>query len=363
MSGLRALWGLLDRRQRRRLLGLQLLSIVMGLSTVGGVAAVLPFFAALVDPNAIRHNALLRAVFQSRYFASDSSLVILLGAAFATIVLIANIVNLFGFLAINRFAASVGDTLYVRLFDEYLHRDYLFHTRNNSSVLAARVLHETSRVTYGILQQGLILVTNLVTIICVAASMLLVNPVAAAVAIGALGASYVAIYAVTRRRLLHNGQVESRYDAARTRTVNESFGAIREITIVQARSSFVARFAEQCRSISRASSNTVAIATSPKYFLECITVICLVGVALYLHGHADTRGPWMAQLSFIGFAAYRLLPALQQSFFAVAKIRANRPALSAIAPDLERARHASGNERMPQLDRTWCGRPRPEIRL
>src|SRR5215469_3188143 len=178
MSVLLGFWHLLDHQQRRRLVGLQLLSIVMGLSTVGGVAAVLPFFAALVDPNAIRHNALLRAVFQSRHFASDSSLVILLGAAFATIVLIANIVNLFGFLAINRFAASVGDTLYVRLFDEYLHRDYLFHTRSNSSVLAARVLHETSRVTYGILQQGLILVTNLVTIICVATSMLLVNPVA-----------------------------------------------------------------------------------------------------------------------------------------------------------------------------------------
>jgi hypothetical protein len=41
MSVVLALWRLLDRRQRRQVVGLQLLSIVMALSTVGGIAAVL----------------------------------------------------------------------------------------------------------------------------------------------------------------------------------------------------------------------------------------------------------------------------------------------------------------------------------
>ena len=62
MSVLLTLWRLLDHRQRRQIVGLQLLSIVMALSTVGGIAAVLPFFAVLADPHAIERNALLRAV-------------------------------------------------------------------------------------------------------------------------------------------------------------------------------------------------------------------------------------------------------------------------------------------------------------
>ena len=252
MSVLLTVWRLLDQHQRRRLLGLQLLSIAMGLSTVGGLAAVLPFFTALADPGAIRHNALLRAALQALPFENDSSLVFLLGMAFAAMVLIANTINLLGLLAINRFALCVGDTLYIRLFQEYVHRDFEFHVRNNSSVLATKVLHETARVTSGILQHGLIFVTNVVIIICVAAAMLAVNPAAAATAILGLGASYAAIYAFARRRLLRNGQIESRYDAARTRTVNESFGAIREITMMQAHVSFIRQFAEQCRSISRA---------------------------------------------------------------------------------------------------------------
>ena len=64
MSILRALWHLLDRGNGHRL-GLQLLSIVMALSTVGGVASVLPFFAALPDPTIpSSHNAVAWAVLQ-----------------------------------------------------------------------------------------------------------------------------------------------------------------------------------------------------------------------------------------------------------------------------------------------------------
>ena len=362
MSVLLTLWRLLDHRQRRQIIWLQLLSIVMALSTVGGIAAVLPFFAVLADPHAIEHNALLRAVSQTAHFDNGSSFPAVLGMAFAAIVLLANAVNLFGFLAINRFAARVGDTLYIRLFAEYVHRDYEFHIRNKSSTLASKV-QESARVTSGVLQQALILVTNLVTIACVTAAVVLVNPLVAVAAIVGLGASYAAIYVTARRRLLRNGQSESRYYAERARTVNEGLGAIREVTLAQARDFFVGRFAEQSRSISRAAVNTLAISQSPKYVLECITVACLVGVALYLHGRADAGGSWMAQLSFVVFAAYRLLPALQQAFSAIVKIRADRAAFAGIEIDLGRALPERRMARDAGVDRTWRGAPRREIRL
>jgi HlyD family secretion protein len=360
MPVLLTLWRLLDRRQRRQIVGLQLLSILMAVSTVGGIAAVLPFFAVLADPHALEHNALLRAVLHAARLDDGGSSPVVLGMAFAAVVLIANAVNLFGFMAINRFAARVGDTLYVRLFDEYIHRDYEFHLRSKSSVLAGKV-QESARVTSIVLQHALILVTNLVTIVCVAIAVVLVNPMVAVAAIVGLGVSYAAIYATARRRLQRNGQSESRYHAERTRTINEGFGAIRDVTLAQARELFVRRFAEQSRSISRAAVNTMAISQAPKYVLECITVVCLVGVALYLH--ARPGASWMAQLSFVVFAAYRLLPALQQAFAAIVRIRADRTALAWIEIDLTQANPSRRITRDASMDRGWRGRPRREIRL
>jgi ATP-binding cassette, subfamily B, bacterial PglK len=362
MSILPALWRLLDQRQRWQIVWLQLLSIVMALSTVGGIAAVLPFFAALADPHAIEHNALLRVVAQRAHLDTGGSYSAVLGMTFAAVVLIANAVNLFGFMAINRFAARVGDSLNVRLFDEYVHRDYEFHLRSKSSTLASKV-QESARVTSGVLQQALILVTNLVTIACIAAAVVLVNPIVAVAAIAGLGGSYAAIYVTARRRLVRNGQSESRYHAERARTISEGLGAIREVMLAQAREFFVRRFAAQSRSISRSAVNTLAISQAPKYILECITVACLVGVALYLHGRPDAGSPWMAQLSFVVFAAYRLLPALQQAFAAIVKIRADRTAFAGIEIDLGRANPSRRITRDALAERAWCGRPRCEIRL
>ena len=361
MSVLHTIWRLLDPRQRRSLIGLQLLSIVMALTTVGGVAAVLPFFAALADPNSIKHYAIARAILRSVRL-DDSSFVLVLGIGFGAAVLVANAVNLYGFLAISRFATRVGDALYVRLFDEYMHREYEFHARNSVSVLAGKV-QESVRVTCVILQQALTLVTSLVTILFVTAAVVLVNPVVAVCATAGLGASYAAIYVTTRGRLSRNGQTESRHHAERTRTINEGFGAIKEVTLLQSHDFFVGRFAQQSRFISRAAGSTLAISQSPKYVLECLTVICLIAVALYLHNGSPAAGPWVAQLSFVGFAAYRLLPALQQVFAAIVRIRADRAAFAAIETDVERAGPQWAISPTDVPAGAWHGRPHHDIRL
>jgi ATP-binding cassette, subfamily B, bacterial PglK len=361
MSILRALWRLLDSRQRRHLLGLQLLSIVMALSTVGGVAAVLPFFAALSDPDTIRRNAVVWAVLQ-RLNVGEGSIVPALGALFAASVLIANAINLFGLLAINRFAVRVGETLYAELFAEYLRRGYEFHARCGSSTLASKV-QESARVTSGIVQYALIMVASLVTIAFIVLAVAFVDPVVAVTVMTGLGAIYATLYAAARRRLWRTGHSEHQLRIERMRTVSESFAAIKDVTLLGVEDFFSTRFAQQSRRISSAGASTFAISQSPKYVLECVTVICLVAVALYLRSRVAATGPWVGQLTFVGFAAYRLLPALQQAFTAIVNIRTDRAAFSSVEMDLDRPRAVRDASHAVMKDQTWHGRPRHEVRL
>jgi ABC-type multidrug transport system fused ATPase/permease subunit len=360
MSVLRALWRLLDSRQRRQLIGLQLLSIVMALSTVGGVAAVLPFFAALSAPDNITHSAVAWAMLQKLH-VGQGSIVPALGAAFAASVLIANAINLFGLLAINRFSVRVGETLYAELFAEYLRRGYEFHARCGSSVLASKV-QESARVTSRIVQYALILVASLVTIAFIAVAVVFVDPVVAVAAMTGLGASYAAVYAAARRRLWRNGHHDHQLRTERMRTVSEGFGAIKDVTLLGVHDFFAARFAQQSRGISNSGASTFAISQSPKYVLECVTVICLVAVALYVRSRVAATGPWVGQLTFVGLAAYRLLPALQQAFTAIVNIRTDRAAFSSVEMDLDRPGAGRGSPAV-MLDHAWHGRPRHEVRL
>ena len=186
MSVLLEVWRLLDRRRRQQLVGVQLLSLLMALCTVGGLAAILPFFTVLADPQAITRHSALRYFFQHGGFTDERQFALALGVAFAAVTVLTNAVNLCGSLAIDRFSYRVGDWLHVSLFEEYLQRGYGFHVSTNSALLTSRVLRETGRVTGGVLRHCLILVTNAVTALCIVVSIMIFNPT---VATGHLSAS------------------------------------------------------------------------------------------------------------------------------------------------------------------------------
>ena len=107
--------------------------------------------------------------------------------------------------------------------------------------------------------------------------------------------------------------------------------------------------------------STLAISLSPRNILEFIMVFSLVAVALYLRTSNSGTGPWVRATRFRRTAAYRLLPAMQQTFTAVVRIRANRSALDNIEGDLLASTPAPSSA--GSADPGWQGRPRSEIRL
>ena len=68
--------------QRRGILTMQIVSIAMAFSTVGGIAAITPFFAVLGQPQLIDHNAMLHWAYGHGGFSSKRGFVLALGIAF-----------------------------------------------------------------------------------------------------------------------------------------------------------------------------------------------------------------------------------------------------------------------------------------
>jgi HlyD family secretion protein len=366
MSLVSDLWSILTRPQRRRVLAAQIISVAMAFSTVTGIAAIAPFFAVLGEPWLIDHNSLLHWLYVHGDFSSKRAFVVALGVAFIAVVLIANLINALGSVTMHRLSLRIGAELQARLFGEYLSRPYAFHTGTNSTALFNNIVHETARVTDGILQNMLLLVTNLVSALFIVLSVLLLNPVISVTMLLGLAGGYVLIYLCVRSRLLRLGQAHSRAWSDRSRLVNESLGAIREILLLRDRRFFHETFELTSRDVTDAAAHVHVAGQIPKYVMECVAVSALVGAALVLATHNVGIGPWLGELTFIAFAAYRLLPILQQVFASSVRIRADRAALTLIAPDLWRPRAARQPAHpldSPLSDSWWAQRPREEIRV
>jgi HlyD family secretion protein len=362
MDVLLEIWRLLDSGQRRRLLLMQGVAVVTGVSTLVGIGAAVPFFGALGDIQLIHRSRWLQSLYSAFAFNDEHRFMIVLGGVFIVVLLLSNGINLLGSLAMNRFAHRIGNHFCIALFNDYLHRDYLFHVRSNSATLLNNVTWETARATTGILQSVSILSANMVTAALIIVSISVVNARVAAATLLVLAGSYLVLYLLARRRLLSNGLRESRQTARRAQIANESFGAIKEIILLRAQEAFRAEFARSCQTLARITANTQAIAQGPRHILECIAVGGLVGISLLLIAHGERDGRWLAQLAFLGFAAYRLLPALQQVYQSTVRIRADRVAFTRLAADLRRACRGIEGLSDHTHDPHWQSHPR-DIRL
>jgi HlyD family secretion protein len=366
MSLVSELWSILTVSQRRRVLGAQAISVAMACSTVTGIVAIAPFFAVIGDPRLIDRNAVLHALYVYGNFSDKRVFIIALGVGFVAVVLVANLINALGFQALNRMALRIGSELQTSLFREYLGRPYVFHAATDSTTLSNNIVHETARITNGILQNGLLLITNLVTALFIVLSVLLIDPSLAITMILVLGGGYGLIYLCVRGRLLRLGHTHSRTWWERAKIITESFGAIREILLLRDRSAFQDAFERKSVEVAHTRAQVQVFGQVPKYVMECVAVSALVAAALVPGTHDGGMGSWLGELTFMAFAAYRLLPTLQQVFAATVLIRSDRAALTLIAPDLRQARVAQAPLPAPAAlrdDSWWLRRPHEEICL
>jgi len=355
------IWSVLTPRQRRWVVWAQILSIVMAFSTVTGIAAIAPFFSVLGNPQLIDHSGPLHWLYTHLGFSGKRKFEVALGLVFITLVFIANLINVIGSYVMAKLALWIGTDLQSALLTEYLARPYVFHARTHSAILANNVIHETARMTNEVLQNVFSLVTNIATGTLIILSVMLLNPAIATAMIVALAGGYILIYLAVRNRLLRAGKIQSHFFAEQCKIVDEGLGAIKEILVLQIQNFFRDGFERSSQALARSSVHIELISKSPRHIMECIAVAGLVLLALLAGGSEDGIGPWLGQLTFLGFAAYRLLPTLQQGFSSIVKIRSGRPGLASIAPDLRlaRARKRAGSTG----DSSWQEHPRREIRL
>ncbi len=337
MSLIADLREVLTPSQTRRLLGAQLISVAMALSTVTGIAAIGPFFAVLGEPGLIDRNAWLHWLYDRGGFADHRGYVVALGIAFIVVMLIANAVNALGSIAMNRLALRIGTELQATLFEEYLSRRYAFHTRTSGTALFDSIIHEAARVSNGILQNLLVFVTNLITAALILLSVLIFNRTLSIALLACLAGGYGLVYLAARSRLLHLGQSHTRAWSERSRLVKETFAGIREVILLGNREVFQDAFRRRSEEISRIVAHIHAVGQIPRNLLECLAVMALVAAALAAGAHGESgAGRWLGELTFVAFATYRMLPLLQQMFVASVRMRADQPALTVIARDLRR---------------------------
>lgn len=330
MIAVRTLYRLMSGKRRRQFLfvfALMILGVLADLVTIG---AVVPFLASAADakPDGSGLGGLGFPIFGAAPLLDAA--ILLTGAAVA-----AAAIRLLLTRKSQTLIADVGHDLAVAIFSRALRQDYSEHGRCNSSeVLGA--LEKAQAVTNGMLLPMLQAAIGMSTAAFVTLLLFFIDPVATGFAASAVVLAYLIVGSLNRGRIRANSRVIARMVSLRTKTVQESLGAIRDIILDGSHAAAEARFNELDRLRRDAAATNAVVAASPRFLLEAIGVIALASLTLLVSRRPGGVVEAIPTLGALAVGIQRLLPAIQQAWQGLSSSAGNLQSLLDVAALIEK---------------------------
>ncbi|MBU1656491.1 MAG: ABC transporter ATP-binding protein/permease [Gammaproteobacteria bacterium] len=339
---------LFTRKQRRHLIFLMLLMVVAALLELIGIGALVPVVGVMQNPEIIEKSRFLSTL--SAFMGNPSRegfflilLFILLFLFLSKNIFIYVLTSLqFGFVA-NEMAA-----LSVKLMSGYLRRPYTFHLQINTAQLIRNVTGEVSSMLYQVLIPTLILLSEGMVIIGLFTLIVVMDPLAAFVALSAGSAFVWLFYRTFRERLATIGS-DLQVDAARLiQYAQEGLGGIKEIKVLCREAFFEEGFARHARGHSQNVRLSLLLNALPRLVLETLFIALFVGVMLVMTG-LGRMAEALPLMAVYAASAFRLLPGLNRIMTSLNQLRLGAASLGTVYSDIENDDFNKSDSSLPAI--------------
>ena len=335
---IKQLFSLLSPEQVRQFYILQVLVVVMAFTELLGIASIAPFMALVGDISILEQSNVFAELYQFSGITDPMDFVFYTGLLVLVALSVSTLVSMFTIWKLSLYAARVGTEIADRLYAYYMQEDWQFHASGSSAQLTKQVSTEAIRITNNIINPLMQMNAKVVLATLISVSILIYNPIIAIVGLFIFALAYFLLYKLVRKKLVSNGQKISQVSTERFRLMNEGFGGIKDVLLLNRNQDFIKRFEESGTVFSRALGLNSGISQVPRYFMELVAFGAMIGLVLLLIKlHEGNLGTVLPVLAVYALAAFKLLPALQQIYSSVAQIKGNLSAFEAVKGDLERS--------------------------
>lgn len=353
IDSFRKLFDLLDRRERRNAIFLFIMMLAMGLFELAGVASIMPFIAVLSNPEIIKSHDILSLMYEKLGFVNNQDFLLFLGAATFILVMGSLSFKALTFWAIARFTNMRGYTISCRLLRGCLNQPYPWFLNRHSVDLGKSILSEVDQVINGSLMPALRSVAQSLVSIFLIILVVAVEPSVAMISVIVIGGSYVLIYAIMRHYLSKIGADRLRANQERFQITQEALGGIKDVKILGLEDGYISSFRKPAAMFAKRMSSSQIIGALPHFLLQGIAfggIVLIILILLVSKG--DELSEVLPMMALFAFAGARLLPAMQQVYNMMTKIRFSKPTLDLLHKDLQEVGEKSSRPITPENAKT-----------
>lgn len=335
---IKQLFILLTDKQLKQFYLLQVLVVIMAFTELLGIASITPFMALVGDISILETNGVFAQLYQMSGLNSPTDFLFYTGVIVLVMLTFSTVISMFTTWRLSIFGARIGTEIADRLYTYYMNQSWQFHASGSSAQLTKQVSTEAARISNDIIQPLMQMNSKLVLALFISISIVIYDPVIAISGLFIFSLAYFVLYRLVRQKLESNGQRLSEVSTRRFRLMNEGFGGIKDVLLLNRSHDFINRFHDSGKIFARAQGTNIAISQVPRYFIELIAFGAMISLVLVLiKVHSGNLGEVLPVLAVYALAAFKLLPALQQIYSSLSVIKGNVAAFEAVKDDLQRS--------------------------
>ncbi len=300
-----------NRKQKIRLIWLALILFAEIFLELLGVISVYPFIALILNPGMIQQHRLLQGLYDLSGAGSDHDFFMMMAFAMIGIYIFKNAFNILTSYKRIGFVYDTQREIGVRLMRSYMAEPYSFFLEKNSSVLMRGVGTDVEQF-FNLVLQSLYMFSDCVMIVIFGGYMLFTDFVLS-VSMIVIMVLFVAIFVRwNKKRAAYFGRETQQCKGKMTQWMQQAFGGVKEIKILQREDYFVDNYEKYCSESNRMNRIFSFLNSIPHMVLECFSAAAiLLIIAIRVRNGADVS-VFLPKMSIFAMALFRLFPRISR---------------------------------------------------
>jgi ATP-binding cassette, subfamily B, bacterial PglK len=232
-----------------------------------------------------------------------------------------------------RVANAAAVDLATQLLDRYLRVPYDFHLQRNSSELIRNTTESVTEILNTVLVPAVRLFAESVLVLVLTGVLIATAPREALLAVAVLGPVVFIVLRLVQPRIARLGAIKQRESAVSIQLLQDSLHGYRDVTLLDRREHFTDAYRASRLTVTRTGYLRAALSARPKAIIEAI-VVSLIAAFLAVSVRRGDATQSLAVVGLFGYAALRLMPALEKLVKNLNDLRFGRAALDDVTADL-----------------------------
>lgn len=308
---IKTILAILTPAQRKKIIVLVFISIVISCIETVGISAILPFITLANDFSLAQSNEYYAYAYNLLNFTTEKSFVITFGLALVSFYFTRGFLNLGYTYLIQNFAQGVFHSASTKLFSNYMHIKYQDMLKRNTSDLTKNLVSE-AQYAGGYYYSLLLLISEIFVALFLYTTLLFVDYKITLAITLFLGCMVLFLVKTISALIKKEGVKRNEFQRVFYRIINESFGNLKFIKLLSCEESSIKGLDKAGYGFTRAMVMNATYNTVPRLSLECIGFSLLItAIVCALHYEMEVQ-QIIPILSLYALAMYRLLPSVNR---------------------------------------------------